>query len=167
MRIPISNIYRAFPELDDYDDEQCARLMRRIQLNLSGHARRNTISLSVCAASLLLTLATSKIIYDFFAKNYDFVSKNDLIFLPCLLFILGVSAAALVLTRDIVLRRQLKNAIDYELDRVRCLNCRYILIAQQPKAGMLTCPECGTQVSLARLGITEDDLIPPPAAVSK
>lgn len=33
MRIPLSKIYRAFPELDSFTDEQCKRFMKRIEVS--------------------------------------------------------------------------------------------------------------------------------------
>ncbi|XAL98000.1 hypothetical protein OT109_10365 [Phycisphaeraceae bacterium D3-23] len=160
MRIPTTKIYRAFAELDDFTDEQCERLMRRVKLRIGTNVTWNLslvvlyiVLLFVVLFVLLAVLAGAEIA-SAYQMGVDAVSVG---------VVLGVPAAICLGLRDFVLRKRLVQAIDYAIDRVRCLACRYILIGQVARDEHVVCPECGSRQHLAQLGITEADLIPPEA----
>ena len=166
MRIPVSKIDRAFPELDSFTDEQCERFMKRIRSSWDHRKHYPLVAcLAVTGISLLLTLTL-------FFKYYRLIldSEDGIFDLPgiasvftvfslflalCLPFMLGLFA------RDSLLLRQLKFAIRNKLDRIRCLGCKYLLIGQVVKNQTVSCPECGLTQHLDDLGVSEADLIPP------
>ncbi len=171
MRVPVSKIYRAFPELDDFSDEECRRLITRVGLQvkqglLAFFAAWLALPFGV-AAGLALGWSLARLIVPDIGRvlwletSVDF---SDQVEFALFLFPAGIiGVGAMLLTRDFLLRRLLLNAIQVKLETVRCFGCRYILIAQVPEGDALRCPECGRLNGMAELGITEQDLIPPVA----
>lgn len=158
MRIPLYKTYRAFSELDDLTDAQCELLMRRVQLQ-----RGVTFAWTLLAVVLFFSL--SFIIFHLLQEidiPVHIMNRHATwVFAGGFVAVVGAPLGVIVCVRDVVLRIRLKRAIQYEVDRVRCLSCRYILIGQVAYDGRLDCPECGSTFSLKQLGITEGDLLPP------
>ena len=166
MRIPISKIYRAFPEFDTFTDEQCERFMLRVKLSGSKQTVPILVGVLVAIITLILSCAVSGFIYDAVreglgrqsALKLEFVMDLLSLLLPGLLaFLLGLFA------RDLLLRRHLRLVIEDKLNRIRCLGCKYILIGQTVTNDRVCCPECGRVHHLGELGVVEADLIPPQA----
>jgi len=162
MRIPLYKTYRAFSELDDLTDAQCELLMRRVELrigtNLGVGCLIGLIFLVLLAFSFLVFGLLGEIVYPDQAIPVRYEALYyGLFMLVVFLFPTGIT----LVIRDTILRRRLTAAIQYEVDRVRCLSCRYILIGQVASGGRIGCPECGASFALGELGITEDDLLPP------
>ena len=161
MRIATRQIYRAFPELDRFTDEQCEMLVRRIRQDTKLSAW-----LAVLTA-LMLVLPGCGIIFTatliwLLKERWFPVSDWNMTYLAlALIVVICVPTGLGLFMRDWYLRRSLMGAIDVRIERVRCLKCRYILIGQREKAGRVTCPECGAEIELRSLGITPADLIPP------
>ncbi len=165
MRIPWSNICRAFPELDHLTDAQCDLLMTRVRLQIGAKQSVRFLLVFVYIISLILSFVLFGSVLRVFYGNEPIPFRHetpvDTLLILC---VIGLPAAVVFLLRDAILRRRLKAAIDYEIDRVRCLSCRYILIGQVASAGRIGCPECGASFGLGELGITEADLLPPGGA---
>lgn len=166
MRIPTSKIYRAFEELDEFSDEQCERLMKRVQLDRA--STTGMAGLVVCV--VVVSLFVMGLFLWFMSELLDaqlrvlsmpmrpYFDLDAMVFsiVECI-----TAVASGFLMRDHVLRKNLIAAIQLRIERVRCPNCKYILIGQRARNNMVTCPECGTSTSLGALGVTEKDLIPP------
>ncbi|MEM9415985.1 MAG: hypothetical protein AAGA29_10995 [Planctomycetota bacterium] len=162
MRIPINKVYRAFPELDDYSDEQCERLMRRVQLQQGQSIGINMIiGISFVGLAFLIFITCKVVIASLEIPVHVANRQEDMILLLGFVTVFGLPAAVCLFLRDYILRKRLTGAINYAIDRVRCLSCKYILIGQSAKEEHVTCPECGARQHLSELGITEADLIPP------
>ncbi len=165
MRIPPNKIYRAFPELDRFSDEQCERFMQRVRVALPYRSVRwVTVSIMTCAAVIFVIV----ILYRYEQPLHRYLwlllsrrSADTLILASWLLLVPIVPIFVGLLTRDIVLRTYLRKAVQMQLDRVRCRSCKYVLIGQRLMKGIITCPECGAQTTLQILGVTADDLLPP------
>ena len=158
VRIPLNKIYRAFGELDRFDDDQCRLLMRRGHLELAG-TLLIWVVVGVVFVLCVVLVATLVAVADLPQWAEQFFRDGDiLLWLLCLLVI---PTAAGLLTRDRLLRRLLVRAIRLRIDRVRCRRCKYILIGQRPSGDLVACPECGGTNLLSDLGVTEADLIPP------
>ncbi|MFI4861277.1 MAG: hypothetical protein ACIAXF_11415 [Phycisphaerales bacterium JB063] len=164
MRVPTTKIYRAFAELDDLTDEQCILLMRRVRLRVGTNLGVGFLLTILYVVLLVLTVIAVNAVgmlldpEGAFGKRHEFLLGFVVMFLG-----FGIPAAITMGVRDYVLRKRLTSAINYEIDRVRCLACKYILIGQVARDGHVVCPECGARQHLAELGITEADLIPPKA----
>ena len=78
-----------------------------------------------------------------------------------LISVLTVPALTALLVRDVILRRLLIAAIRVRIDKVRCKQCKYILIGQRERDGAVVCPECGAALLLSELGLVAADLVPP------
>ena len=88
----------------------------------------------------------------------------EILILVCrLVFTTAGPLLAGLLARDLDLRLLLRQAVRMQIKRVRCRSCKYLLIGQRVTAGLVTCPECGEQITLALLGVTAEDLVPPEA----
>lgn len=164
MRIPKRKIYRAFPELDLFSDEQCERFMRRIEVSGLRKEVPRTGFLLAAGSTLFFGCFVSGIMLDAYyftlIRSGDEVVKIFCILLGMLVF-LSLPPMLGLLARDVLLRRNLRSVIHEKLDRIRCLTCRCILIGQVARDGRVTCPECGRVQFLGELGIVEGDLIPP------
>ena len=64
MRIPISKIYRAFPEFDAFTDEQCERFMLRVKLSGSKQAVPILVGVLVALATLIVSCTVTGFIYE-------------------------------------------------------------------------------------------------------
>jgi hypothetical protein len=158
MRIPLKKLHRAFSELDRFSEAQCDLLMRRVHLDRRARLLvwvSPAVAFVLSVVIIVVLLATT----DVLARTEQLFRDADL--LLSLLCVLGISAAVGLLIRDHLLRRFLVKAIRLRIDRVRCRNCRYILIGQRPIGDGVNCPECGRMNRLRELGLSVDDLIPP------
>ncbi len=163
MRIPIRKIYRAFPELDEFSDEQCERFMRRIEVSGVSKTTPGLAFLVVGGIGLLFGCVISAGIHSGIEDRY----RNSALWFVTLLSAAPVFVTTLLpvligfVARDLLLRRQFKQVINEKLERIRCLDCRYVLIGQVPRDDLVTCSECGRVHQLRELGIVAEDLIPP------
>lgn len=164
MRIPTSKIYRAFPELDEFSDEQCQRFMQRIRVSGLVQALPWVVFLITAVVGLVIDCAISGFVLDMVEEGLRSRKDGSLLSIidgvVCLLMI-GLPLFFGLIARDLMLRRHLRLVIDERLNRIRCLACKYILIGQVVHDERVACPECGHGMSLAELGIVEADLIPP------
>lgn len=169
MRIITRKLYRAFPELDAFTDEQCAAYLANAKL------RRAKFSLLVICLPILAGVAYFLSVFVFVSKIlwirlyqagfFKMSTTNDLVMLVLLgIFLIiwfGGSAFVSLCLRDFLLGKTLYKAIHSRLGKTCCEKCRYNLIGQRPTGDRLKCPECGRRTTMQELGITIDDLIPP------
>lgn len=146
MRIPGSKIYRAFPELDQFSDDQCRKFVRaanrgfwwaslRIFLWVSG-------SISVLAfAAVGLSFLTGAWQTWLGESVVEFVGGLS----PWLLLALLVPLMALVL-RDWMLIRLVRSILR---NRGCCSRCSYGLLGLPVDEDLcVTCPECGARTKV-------------------
>lgn len=165
MRLITLKLYRAFPELDDYTDEQCVELMGRVGRNLGSKA----LTYAAAIGTFFLTAVATCIGYTLFAAAMESLGiklQNPgnavvVVVFIAIVIVFALPAFAALLVRDILVRRQVYRAVRLFLDHVRCPQCNYLLLGQRAVDGAVRCPECGASTMLAALGITEEDLIPP------
>jgi len=165
LRIPRSKIYRAFPELDPFSDEDCQRFMQRARSQggfevfingaLYGGGGAILAILFIVMAPLFTWL--SRLFWDQLGR----ARSEELAIFIILLLVGSLPTMGGLIARDIVYRRLMQRAINLQLDRIRCLECQYSLLGQVARDGRVRCPECGAVVTLRRLGLSAEDLIPP------
>lgn len=173
FRIPPNKIYRAFPELDHFSDAQCERFVQRVRVTsqypqvLAGSLIL-VVVLSLTAVGLVLGRLAEPWSRFLWAAGRElrlsWLSADDVHLGSCLLALAAVPAFSCLLVRDGLLRTYLRRAIRMRLDRVRCRTCGYVLIGQRHSDGRVRCPECSSAATLRELGVTAEDLIPPPNA---
>ena len=171
MRIPRKRLYRAFPELDRFSDEQCERFLQRVRIRGSYRPVVLVTVGFVSVASLILVAGivvaawTSDLGQDVHRSLWlRFGPRVDLVALAGMLTpSIAVPPFAGLFVRDVVLRHYLRKAVRMQIERVSCRRCKYLLIGQRVSAGLVTCPECGERNALSTLGVTAEDLVPPTA----
>lgn len=174
MRIPLAKIYRAFPELDPFPDHECERFVKRarravlkwmwlpiLALPAAFLVAVGLIGLVTWAMGGSLTPAISFIDRRIGGLwGAQGVSPGELTVLGWMLIMPTVGPwLAFAVSRDALLRR----AIGKRLAVVSCTKCEHSLLGlplleKRPKPAV-RCPECGTLLVLAEIGLTPVDLI--------
>jgi hypothetical protein len=168
MRLLTRTLWRAFPELDGFDDAQCARFVRAAARPL-GHRllRWALVLLFAGLGALLLPLALlaegyadrrgwigSTPVADALTKPRWMAEWLFLTIIPTLCFSFGGLLG--LLTRDVLLRLRVRAVLGH---RGRCERCRYFLGGLPVGADLkVTCPECGQETLVdASLGELQRD----------
>lgn len=161
MRLPFSRIYRAFPELDAFDDAECERFVLRARSH-----RRDLVMWPVgvgCAGSIVWVAGvipcTMYVTRQLFPRQVEFDPS------PFELIGLVAVGALVVLLGSMLLRdRLLIRAIRGRVDLAACPSCRHSLLGLPLLDGgereTVRCPECGSAVLLDEIGLSHGDLIP-------
>jgi hypothetical protein len=144
-------IWRAFPELDRYSDDQCRRFVNSAR----GTWLRRCTMVTLCAVAALLVctlciamgiLVVSRLRSDGSVRWPDAIGLTTTVPLICFGIALVLPFFVYLLTRDVLLRRRIRNII-----RVRgvCGACGYSLLglAVSP-SNRVVCPECAVDTEV-------------------
>ncbi len=153
-RLPTRHVYRAFPELDPYSDEQCRRFVRAAR----GSVRRRALTGSIVAiVSFVVTAAgvaaAWHVIMHVFVpyRTLNIAHANITWYgwlLNIVVGILGVAVGPLAgyLVCDFLLIRLVRHILR---TRGVCIGCRYSLVGLFVGEDLnVTCPECGAATSV-------------------
>lgn len=161
MRIPISKPYRAFPELDPYDDEACKAYMRRARAK----GRWLRLCVGLLAAGMGLGVSSVLIALIGFVAKADAFQGLDLlvgvIVIGSFFFAALTPYLCAAIASDVMIQRQLRR----RLDTAECGGCGYSLIGQRPlpdpdgRGDFVRCPECGMTSPVGRGGIPRENLM--------
>ncbi len=149
MRMPIAKVWRAFSELDRFDDDRC-----RVYV-AEARSRRRTLGVVLFAVGsfaavvfLVITGALAGSIQDEIPNEIRYDALSLLVSLSTGVVWLVALTAVVLLVRDAWLR----SAIRDRLNTMTCGACRYSLLGLTPRgeAGSrhVVCPECGASVVL-------------------
>ncbi len=150
MRILTRTIWRAFPELDRFSDEQCERFVK------AANARKVPKTITWCVVALVgVLVAAAAMIVPIWLRpdirgnyTYGFPYWDD-IYMHALLgkvwfwawWMLAGGIAGFI-TRDVLLRLRVRRILR---TRATCVQCRYSLLGLAVPASLIVqCPECGT-----------------------
>lgn len=160
-----ANIWRAFPELDQYDDETC---MRYIMQGKQGASSSFGYAIYVGAVCLgfVIWACISVVAYVLFReigqKTWDSMLGFWLTVLATILGlgVIWMPAIVLLFTRDRVMWSRVKQ----RLQGASCFRCNYCLVGlpssiQENEAGVC-CPECGLFHGFDSGRITPADIDP-------
>lgn len=154
MRVPLAKVYRAFPELDRFSDEQCETYVllatRERQLERAGLWALNGLILA--AGIPLLAALTAAVVMPRQRRGEDIFDYGIVFTLA-----IAVPSFTALSLRD----RWLRWAIERHLRGAHCPKCRYLLLGLPVRHGSVTCPECGDVIVLAAIGVAPEDLLPP------
>ncbi|MDF1809534.1 MAG: hypothetical protein P1U42_07560 [Phycisphaerales bacterium] len=158
------NIWRAFPELDQFDDDICLRYLQRARQSRAGHRARRML-LGWCLLLLLVYVgsmfALPKALLLVESAGID--DQSSIFTWIFMTLFLGPLFVVLVvglrisdrLTRSVLLK---------QLNNVVCIRCEYSLIGleiHEIESGIkVVCPECGESMLLVDIGISETDINP-------
>jgi hypothetical protein len=149
MRIIVRRkIYRAFPELDTYPDEQCERFVRAATRSCATRLCHAAVILAVFAAGLIVAVVVMVWTGGMVQRLYDQPgAAAALLIIPiAIMFIgLGVPPVAAYVARDLLLRRRLRNLLWVASN---CPTCGYWLVGLPVRNASAVCPECGLTVEV-------------------
>jgi len=164
MRLVRRKTFRAFPELDRFDDATCERYVRRVtddrRYRIISRSAMVVVFLAVSIAGLQ---AVGQVTWSLslMALSPSWQPWVMAVEVALLLFFTFLPAVAALIARDIVLRSFLRR----RFIKVRCPTCGYSLLGQRLVHGWIRCPECGDQTTIERLKLCgPEDLIPPGAS---
>lgn len=158
MRIlTTKKIYRAFPELDQLDDEACVRFIRRMW-GLQNVWKFWIILIVLLPISLIVWLAIMLATSGIFDLSV-FPVYSEILTLMEPGFV-GFPLMVMFFVRDFWLSQQIRKRID----GVGCKDCEYCLVGleiKQSKTGeYVLCPECGEQNVLDDIRLSREDIDP-------
>jgi len=150
-------IYRAFPELDSYSDEQCELLMKRVDLNRV--ARWLTTGMTF--VGIVVSFFGAIFFSAMFVMPIISGGRETTVHLVvhCLIVFITPAVVGAVI-RDHLLKRQLIKGLKVHIDRIRCPQCMYVLFGLPVKSETVSCPECGVSTHLKDLGVVAEDMVP-------
>ncbi len=153
MRLPWSKVYRAFPELDEFDDDQCERFVRwawsKVWLRMVVLPVAGGIAW-VVAVHLVLSILPATL-----PGLPPGIGGANLVALLIVVLSLASSVAVGFFIRDSLLIRAIRDRVR----SARCLECRFSLLGLPICEGAVAYPECGTALALDELGLTARDLM--------
>ncbi len=153
MRIPLSKIYRAFPEFDPFPDDECERYLRYAYRR--ARLRIGCIPVLVFAATLVMCATIFILTVVALGRAGVRPSEPGVVFLLAIIGIVAVPSMIALITRDRILFRVLHDRIK----NARCPGCEFSLLGLPIVAGAARCPECGFNVVLREHNLTPEDLL--------
>lgn len=141
MRLLTRTVYRAFPELDSFDDGLCRAFVRVAASSWRARAVRYLSVALIGVATLALAIVLSAALHNWRAlSKFDDGPRLLLASVP-LTLTLAAGFLAAMLVRDRLLRRRVRKLIR---DRGGCPHCGYRLLGVPVDAELrVVCPECG------------------------
>jgi hypothetical protein len=165
MRILSRKIWRAFPELDQFDDEICKMYVRR-STSLKNAWRGVLLMLIIIPVAVVLWGMFSWAVRVFnygLQDQYAWYISDTTEDVFVIMFLTGnvwFPAMCFFLVRD----RWLNRCIQKQLSGTSCPPCGYSLVGlsvvEHEDARCVVCPECGTYTKLNTGHITEADINP-------
>ncbi len=142
MRFLTRRIYRAFPELDGYDDARCLRFLKAARRSRGAKVARG---LGVFTGMLIVIGAVAGVAL---AVQRFWSERHFWEFWSVLFLVIAVAGPllAMLFLRDRLLHRRLLCVLR---TRGRCLSCGYGLVGLVVAPdNHVTCPECGLRVEV-------------------
>lgn len=150
MRLLTRKIYRAFPELDSYGDEQCVRFVRAARRVLWVRCFHSLVISLVTLVALAPGIAMMAMLADWMSMGRNNPGWSEGLKLGAWILsavpLLGTGLVLGYLTRDWLLRRRLRYVLRI---RGQCPECGYGLVGLAVSAdNHVTCPECGIRIQV-------------------
>ena len=144
VRFPWDKVYRAFPELDRFSDNECQNYVR-IASERYGESRAGSIGIATLLAVItIVAMAVCFALVDDLIPVRTRESFWGVFATIKFTLYLGVPPFAWLIARDIWLRR----AIRRQLFDTLCPGCKYQLLGLPIDHETVQCPECGRRTAL-------------------
>jgi hypothetical protein len=161
--MPLATVYRAFPELDRFTDDECRRLVYRAQLHaVQASSMGCVLTMFVAGMGFLAVGLAGSISWRVLGGTWihRVVRHSDVLNdvggpMLIVLAIVGSLAAGL-LVRDRTLREQLRG----QIGRTTCPACSASLLGSARSADSLRCGGCDRVYTFGELGLESEDLGP-------
>ena len=138
MRIIANPIYRAFPELDGFTDEQCRRYV-----DLARGGQRSGVMFEV--ARVMLSLGCVYVSSPVVLRNWSW-SEADWLITLSVAMMATVFLLSMLFWRDVLLRLLVRRVLR---GTARCPSCDYSAMGLVVSANdAVTCPECGKSIDI-------------------
>jgi len=149
MRVPLSKIYRAFPELNQFSDSECDRFCGSI------YRQEKLVYVAPAVFVMLLGLAApiAIIIHGWIGSERIFVT---------LALVVPIALFVALRTNE----RAMHQALRERICMPRCPKCEFSLMGLPITRGAVRCPECGHKIVLADHLLTPDDLLARPSELA-
>ncbi|MCW5776169.1 MAG: hypothetical protein KIS87_07005 [Phycisphaeraceae bacterium] len=149
MRIPLSRVWRAFPELDRFTDEQCERFVRAACRTGRRHVHRAALLVLFflfVVASVLLAAGIAHVFERLWAPSSRGARVANVVLVVLMLAIVALPPVLTMLIRDRLLLRRIRRVLR---TRGACPGCRYTLVGLPVSAALaVVCPECGYEAEV-------------------
>ncbi len=147
MRLMRAKIYRAFPELDRFSDEQCARFLRAANASWRRRMARWVVA-AIATVVLLAIVLGGGVAFAEWVEHHTRVGGQWPLGVIGALLVIGTSLTMTggMLLRDYLLRLGVRRVIR----RVgTCADCGYSLLGMRVGENMrVICPECGRAIEV-------------------
>lgn len=162
MRLPWTKLYRGFPELDRFSDDQCEAWLGRLW-GAAPAAMWASVGVPL-AVGLLAASACVQLGFWFLSPMLDELGQAGgahrllwqwLAVAAWVALVGGPGGLVALVLRDRIVRRIVKR----QLKSRACMKCGYSLLGLPVTGGTVVCAECGGRVTLADRGLTAADLI--------
>ena len=141
MRIIASPIYRAFPELDGFTDEQCRDYLRLVHGGAPGRVAIGLVSLSL---GVLLAFLVGWVCVS--AANSRPQGVSTFVIVGILAGLMAAFGFGTLISRDVLLRLLVRRVLR---GTARCPSCDYSAMGLVVSANhAVTCPECGKSIDI-------------------
>jgi hypothetical protein len=156
MRLPVRKIYRAFPELDPFDDAKCAQFVRVA----AGRGRALRLFIQLLVGGVMLVGLGIPAYHGAVRAAESLMSRSDALSLLLPASIVscscGLAALAFLAARDFTLRRAVRRVM---FGRGACPKCGYGLTGVPVRDSTVMCPECAFEIHAeAACGEIVDDI---------
>lgn len=150
MRLIRRKLYRAFPELDRFSDEQCQRFMASV----AGSMRHRLVRRAVILAGAAVSSAAAVMLGMWLGEGTRWLVKItgqrgwlvDLIIAAMVFLLVGGGLLLAMVARDVLLRLRVRGLL---ARNGSCPKCAYSLLGLPVSADLrVRCAECGTEVDV-------------------
>jgi hypothetical protein len=153
-------VYRAFPELDRFPDDQCERFVERAKNDYpESQVRASLLALVVVVAVIVGLFYLERTLWA--AWSARIAGRLEREHLQDIVVVLSALSYALLLCLGMLIARDrwLIRTITLRVHQTSCPSCGYSLLGLVVDKGVIVCPECAAPFFLADHGMTEEDLI--------
>jgi hypothetical protein len=162
MRLPLTKVYRAFPELDRFSDVECERFVLRADRDYpESKVGAYALGALVIVAIIVMLVVPERILWGLwsqrFASRLAREDVQDIVLVASVFFYAAVFLVGMLMVRD----RWLIRTITRRVHQTSCPSCGYSLLGLAVVQDVVVCPECAAPYFLAEHGVTAKDLMAP------